>query len=117
MISNIQITDRLRIRPYFKWFDLWVGIYIDNDQPALYFGFFPTLGLKFYFEKVAKCPHCEGDLHKEAHHGGDGWYLGWACSNPDCESMGDTIGYPDWPWASDRAVSAKELREKGFLIV
>jgi len=36
---------RVKIRPFFKWFDLWIGLYIDSKQKAAYLCFL-TLGIK-----------------------------------------------------------------------
>lgn len=41
---------RWRVERYFRWYDLWVGVYIDPNSPTVYLTYFPTLGLKFYFE-------------------------------------------------------------------
>jgi hypothetical protein len=39
----------VKITPYFKWFDFWVGLFYDAKKRILYFGFFPMLGIKFDF--------------------------------------------------------------------
>lgn len=41
-------TIRWRVKPYFKWYDFWVGFYYDEHINVLYFGYFPTLGIKIY---------------------------------------------------------------------
>lgn len=36
------------IESYFRWFDLWIGLYWDQEKRVLYVGYFPTLGFKLY---------------------------------------------------------------------
>ncbi len=36
---------RVKISPFFKWFDLWIGLYIDTKSSAAYICFL-TLGIK-----------------------------------------------------------------------
>jgi len=35
--------------PYFKWYDIWIGMYI-SDQ-CVYIGFFPMVGLRIGYIK------------------------------------------------------------------
>ena len=39
----------MKIRPYFKWFDFWVGLFYDTKKKILYFGLLPMLGVKIEF--------------------------------------------------------------------
>ena len=39
-----------RIKPYFRWFDLWMGLYIDTKNKTWYLGYCPMLGLKIEWE-------------------------------------------------------------------
>ena len=32
------------IRPYFKWYDLWIGVFIDRPKKIVYVGLLPTVG-------------------------------------------------------------------------
>jgi len=41
----------MKIRPYFRWYDLWFGIFIDTKKKILYIGI-PLVGLKFEFAGV-----------------------------------------------------------------
>ena len=43
----------MKVSPYFRWYDLWVGAYIDTKKKALYVGVF-CVGLKFEFGKKAE---------------------------------------------------------------
>lgn len=36
----------MKIKPFFRWYDLWIGLYIDLPNRSLYFCPFPTIGLK-----------------------------------------------------------------------
>jgi len=40
----------MKIRPYFKWFDFWVGFFYDVRKKILYAGL-PMVGIKFEFGK------------------------------------------------------------------
>lgn len=40
----------MRIRPIFKWYDLWVGFYWDRDNRRLYFLPLPMVGICLHFE-------------------------------------------------------------------
>lgn len=42
---------RIKITPYFRWYDIWVGAYIDKTKKTLYFCLLPTIGLKFDFRE------------------------------------------------------------------
>lgn len=44
------------VRPFFRWYDLWVGIYIDTNKRALYFIPFPALGCKIWLPMKLECP-------------------------------------------------------------
>ena len=35
-----------RCEPYFRWFDLWIGIYIDMKNRHVYVGYLPCCGFK-----------------------------------------------------------------------
>lgn len=41
----------LRIKPFFRWYDLWVGLYIDVKGRAVYWCPIPMLGIKVYLEE------------------------------------------------------------------
>jgi hypothetical protein len=36
----------VRVTPFFRWYDLWVGLYVDRKGRALYFCPVPMFGLK-----------------------------------------------------------------------
>lgn len=38
-----------RFSLYFRWYDLWVGLYFDRKNQALYIGYLPMLGIKVEF--------------------------------------------------------------------
>lgn len=37
----------MKCRPIFRWFDLWVGVFIDRPNGRVYVFYFPMLGLVF----------------------------------------------------------------------
>jgi hypothetical protein len=54
-MEGIEWIPIFSIEPYFKWFDLWVGLYIERykgvfpSHPggwAVFIGIFPTIGVK-----------------------------------------------------------------------
>ena len=48
--KNYLDKRQLKIKPFFRWYDLWIGAYIDTKDKSLYVIPFPMLGLKFYWE-------------------------------------------------------------------
>jgi hypothetical protein len=44
----------MKIRPIFKWFDMWIGIFIDTKKRILYIFPVPMIGLKVEFESEVK---------------------------------------------------------------
>lgn len=36
----------MRVTPFFRWYDLWIGAYVDVDKRTLYVCPLPMLGLK-----------------------------------------------------------------------
>ncbi len=41
----------MKVKPYFRWYDLWMGGFWARKEKTLYFGYFPMLGIKFDFSK------------------------------------------------------------------
>jgi len=39
----------LTVKPFFRWYDLWMGAYWDRRERTLYFCPLPTLGLRVSF--------------------------------------------------------------------
>lgn len=35
----------MKVRPFFRWFDLWVGAYYDRESKTLYICPLPTIGV------------------------------------------------------------------------
>jgi hypothetical protein len=40
---------RLLIWPFFKWYDFWIGVYIDTENDMLYICPIPMFGLKIHW--------------------------------------------------------------------
>lgn len=40
---------RWKIRPFFKWFDFWIGIYFDREGRAIYICLIPMFGIKVWW--------------------------------------------------------------------
>jgi len=41
---------KLKVKPFFRWYDLWVGIFIDNKNDAIYIIPFPMFGIKIWWK-------------------------------------------------------------------
>ena len=39
----------MKIKLFFRWYDLWVGIYIDKKGKSVYIIPFPTIGIKISY--------------------------------------------------------------------
>lgn len=42
----VYLAAPVKIRPFFKWFDFWIGFYYDTENKVLYFCPLPMVGLK-----------------------------------------------------------------------
>lgn len=42
----LQRTGAISITPFFRWFDLWIGVFIDIKGKAAYFCPIPCCGFK-----------------------------------------------------------------------
>ena len=45
----------MTIRPFFRWYDLWIGAYWDREAKALYICPLPMLGVRIGLAKEGKC--------------------------------------------------------------
>lgn len=36
----------MKIKPFFRWYDLWIGAYVDTKNKAVFICPIPTLGIK-----------------------------------------------------------------------
>lgn len=36
----------MTVKPFFRWFDLWVGVFVDTEKKAVYICPVPMLGVK-----------------------------------------------------------------------
>lgn len=36
----------MRITPFFRWYDVWIGVYIDTKQRAIFICPLPMVGIK-----------------------------------------------------------------------
>ena len=46
MADKLGITRRVKIRPMFAWYDLWIGIYIDRKNSRAYVLPLPCVGFR-----------------------------------------------------------------------
>jgi len=113
MINKKRVT---KITPFFKWFDMWIGVYVDRFHSAVYICLLPTIGIKIWRQDVGYCPNCGAQAQKSAHDTGDGWALMWECLNNTCDKSHDVAGDIEWPFG-DAWMSGKDLEMHGFTIV
>lgn len=71
----------MKIKPFFAWYDLFIGAYWDRTKRFLYVLVLPALGLRIDLQSGPRCRECEGLLTED-----DMTYLGNICS--DCETSG-----------------------------
>ncbi|MCK5564521.1 MAG: hypothetical protein KAJ07_04690 [Planctomycetes bacterium] len=98
----------------FKWFDLWVGAFIDVPSRALYIILIPTIVFKWQKKEVYICEFCNSDMHQAAYNTGDGWLLFYECDDEQCDHTHDLEDY--WPWGDER-VSGDDLEKRGWKVV
>ena len=53
-LSHIEDRNKLRAKPFFRWYDLWIGAYIDRDNQAVYICPIPMFGIKFSWHSAPK---------------------------------------------------------------
>ncbi len=40
----------MKVKIFFAWYDLWIGVYIDRSNQAVYICLFPTIVIKVWKE-------------------------------------------------------------------
>jgi hypothetical protein len=62
----------MRIKPFFNWRDLYVGLYVDDVKKYAYLLVLPTLGLRIDLQSGSRCRECgkplDGDEIKYLEH-------------------------------------------------
>lgn len=114
MFGKVITTKKLRVKPFFRWYDLWVGVYVDTRLKAIYICPLPTIGLKIWRELTALCPECGNPAVKSAIDTGDGWFLTWDCPYLGC--IEEDEGYIEWPF-EDEWLTAADLEHHGFTVL
>ena len=112
MTDSPEIKPTIRIKPYFRWYDLWVGAYVDTRRQAVYICPLPTIGIKIWRDEIATCRLCGNRTTKAAHHTGDGWILYWDCLQGCLDNEDELI---DWPFG-DEWLTAADLKHLGYTI-
>lgn len=107
--SKIVTESKLSFEPFFRWYDLWIGVFVDTKKSAVYICPVPMFGLKIQRTQIACCPDCGHALLKEAHNTGDGWALGWSCEHGRCY-FHEVI---EWPFG-DAWMMPADLRAFGY---
>jgi hypothetical protein len=96
----------------FKWFDLWIGLFLDRPGNALYICFLPMLPFKIWFTEHKHCPMCGGPMQKTAFDCGDWWDLEWRCEEDDYATEGEI----EWPFGEEK-LSAMQLELRGYKVL
>ena len=112
MINGPIITREIRIEPFFRWYDLWMGAYINLGRRAIYICPLPMIGVKIWRVEIARCSRCGNRAEKTAIHTGDGWLLCWECPLGCLE---DEESFIDWPFG-DAWLTADELKHLGYAV-
>lgn len=60
-VNLLSDSRYFRVKPYYRWFDMWVGLYWDAKHRHLYIGYFPALGVRLAFPFRRLC-------HKDCNH-------------------------------------------------
>lgn len=51
-VMNLMINKRerskIKAKLFFRWFDLWIGCYIDKPRRSIYVCLIPMVGIKFW---------------------------------------------------------------------
>lgn len=51
-----------KIKVIFKWFDLWIGLFIDRPKKTVYIFFIPMIGIIIEYE--TRCKYCRAFTHQ-----------------------------------------------------
>lgn len=49
-VAHVKVK-RKRIEPFFRWYDLWIGAYIDTKNKMIYICPLPMVGIKVFYGK------------------------------------------------------------------
>ena len=107
---ELVIQKRLRAKRFFRWYDLWIGAFIDTEASRVFICPIPMCGVKIWVEEYATCGFCGQEMGKRAHDTGDGWFLYWDCELC-CNDGDDTI--IEWPFG-DAWMTGEELERFGY---
>lgn len=44
--SGGLVVGRVTIKPFWRWFDIWIGAYVDTERRAVYICPLPMVGVK-----------------------------------------------------------------------
>lgn len=55
----------MKIKPFFRWYDLWIGAYWDSNNQALYICPIPMLGIKLDFSRTIKLTAVDGGIERQ----------------------------------------------------
>ncbi len=53
----------MKVETFFRWYDLWIGVYVDTERHTAYICLLPMLGIKIRWHVGPVCSRCgyEGD--------------------------------------------------------
>ena len=106
------MKSKYHIELSFKWFDFWVGLFLDKPAKTLYICFVPMFPIKIWVTEHETCPVCRAAMQKIAIDVGEGWALEWECKH--CDYI--TEGGIEWPFDNEW-MSGKDLERFGYEIV
>ena len=111
----------MKVTLFFRWYDLWIGAYIDRPRRTVYICLLPTIGVKISFPRItlqappyATCSVCDFPLDVPCAHWlgeWEGWCVSWNCQS-ECS---DGIEM-EWPFPNKLLVTVADFEQAGFTI-
>lgn len=105
---------KFHVKISFKWFDFWMGVFVDVPGKTVYVCIIPMFPVKLWFTEHLLCPDCGAPMDKCAVDTGDGWALFWECD--ECLFQGDEGHDIEWPFG-DKWMTHKDMQEHGYTVV
>ena len=99
----------------FKWFDFWIGLFLDKPAKSLYICLLPMLPIKVWITEHEACPDCGAAMQKTAVDiSPEGFDLFWNCEACENRGLESTIDL-GWPF-HDEWMSARDLEHFGYVV-
>lgn len=108
---KVLVKKKYHINISFKWFDFWIGLFVDVPNKSLYVCLIPMFPIKIWITEHEQCPICNSLMVNTAYLD-EGWILEW-----ECEECGYcTEGGCQWMFGNETK-TADDLKKAGFKIL